>query len=162
MGMLSDSVDKMVKGICEDETKELVHDAIKSKMETTINDVIDSLTSADGIKSMFKEILMKKLQPVIDEIDKIDIQPLIDTVADINLGEGIEEEVEALQAKLKDTITQMVTMLDNVKVDLSAYNGKINEAVGEEMVEVLEYDDDVKNVIKEKVVGGVKAIEFKG
>ena len=157
-GMIQSAVDNLVKSIGEEEIKTAISDAVDTKVNTLVTTEINKVLEI-GIKGAIEKALKAKLEPVLKAIENIDVSSVVEKVAGITIGEDVDTLVEELGIKLKEKVKAGIEETENIKVDITTYNKRVNEIIGEQVIDITEDDDDVQAVVKSKVLESVKAMK---
>ena len=156
--MIKDAVNKLVEKIGKEEIREEVKNAVQEKVDNMVTEEINNVLQ-HGIKDVIKASLVTKLEPVVKAIEAIKVSGLVDKVEEINLGAEIDEMVEQLSNKLKGKLTTGIEQADDIKVDITGYTNKMNEIIGEKVIDITEDDEEVEMELKKKVLQSVKDIK---
>lgn len=156
--MIKEAVQKMVNAIGEEEIKNAVKESVEAKVNTLVTDEVNRVLET-GIKGVIEKALTDKLEPVLKAIEQIDVTTVVEKVAEISIGSDVEDLIETLGNTLKEKVKEGIEKAETITVDITQYNGKVNEIIGEQVVEITDDDEDVEAVVKSKVMESVKNIK---
>jgi len=139
MGMIENAVKELVAKIATDDVQMHVKNEINNVLSDKLADVIGE--SLDTERKKIAEKLEEKFAPVYVKIDKIDIE------------DAIDDQLDTFEEKIKGKVTEIVSAIDGIEIDVTSFNKQISENVGEMMVDISEDDEDVLLKLARDVLG---------
>lgn len=140
--MIQDAVRELVAKIATDDVKMHVKNEINNVLSERMADVLGEAIEVE--RGKIAEKLEAKFAPVYEKIDQIDIEDAVDS------------QLDNFETKIKDKVTEIVSAIDGIEINVESFNKQISENIGEMMVEISEDDEDVEELLKEKVMDNIK------
>ncbi len=153
-GMIRSAVNNLVKVICDDEIKIAIKEAVDTKINKEIDINIDKLLET-GIKDIIEKSLISKLAPVFKTIENINIPSVVKNIANMGVDDNINRLVEKCNKAIEDKIKANIEAL-KIKVDVGSCSEEINKLVHERVLDIIEDDEEVDTIIKQKVIESIK------
>jgi len=153
--MIQEAVNTIVEKIADAEVKAAVKEKVDNRIDSLVTTQINKVLEK-GIAGAIEKTLTKKFNPILKQIEKIDVTSIVANIAKISLGDEIDGMITELSGIIKLKIKTGIEQAKLIEVDVSSVNVKANEIIAEEIEDILDDDDDVKDVIQRGVVNHLK------